>query len=179
MVNIVAIADQNYLIDVGFGSNGQHQPVPLTPGFEFHNVCGQSGRLQYGPIAQHTSKGQSLWQYEFRNGTGTWIPAYCFTVVEFLPEDFTAINYYISTSREIWFTFNLVCVRMLLNDDEKIAGDLTLFNDALKRRWETTSVVLQSFTSDDERVAALETFFNIRISPADSDSIRHSSSELL
>ncbi|KAJ5083381.1 N-acetyltransferase family protein [Penicillium angulare] len=180
MVNLVTIGEQKYLIDVGFGSNGPHQPVPLTKDFEFHNVGDQSGRLRYGPINQHTSKTQSLWQYEIQNGGEDWIPAYCFTETEFLPEDFTMMNYYMSTSRDSWFTFHVVCVRMLLDETgENVVGDLTLFNNSLKRRIGATSEVLQILTSDEERVSVLDQVFNIHIGLADRDCIRHTISEIL
>ncbi len=72
------------------------------------------------------------------------------TELEFLPEDFTIINYYMSQSRESWFTFYVVCVRMLLDEKgEAIVGDLTLFNDTLKRRVGATSEVLQCFASEE------------------------------
>ncbi|GLB08832.1 N-terminal acetyltransferase [Aspergillus tubingensis] len=180
MVNIVTIDEQKYLVDVGFGSNGPHHPIPLVQDYEFHNVGEQSGRLVNGPIAQHTSRSQSLWQYEFRNGGSNWIPAYCFTEMEFLPEDFTIINYYMSTSRESWFTSHVVCVRMLLNEDgDKIVGDVTLFNDTLKERLGATSKELEKFASDEQRVLALERVFEIHISEADRESIRHTISEIL
>ncbi|PYH89329.1 putative N-acetyltransferase family protein [Aspergillus ellipticus CBS 707.79] len=180
MVNIVTIGEQKYLIDVGFGSSGPHQPVPLVQGYEFFNVGEQYGRVMYGPIPQHTGRGQSLWHYEIRNGDGPWTPAYCFTETEFLPEDFTIINYFMSTNRESWFTVHVVCVRMLLDEDgEKLIGDLTLFNNQLKRRVGGTSEVLETFVSEEERVAALAKFFNIPISAADQDSIRHTISEIL
>ncbi|KAJ6021941.1 arylamine N-acetyltransferase 2 [Penicillium herquei] len=180
MVNIVSIGEQKYLIDVGFGSNGPHRPAPLTDKAEFDNVGDQSGRLVYGSIPQHTRSGQFLWQYEIRNGDGAWIPAYCFTETEFLPEDFTIINYYMSTSRASWFTFHVVCVRMLLDETEQnIVGDLTLFNDTLKRRLGAKSQNLLSFTSEQDRVAALKDFFHISLSTADRGSICHCSSEIL
>jgi arylamine N-acetyltransferase len=181
MVNLVTIGKQKYLIDVGFGSNGPHQPIPLTQNFKFHNVGEQSGRLRYGPIPQLTNKTQQpLWQYEIQNGGRDWIPTYCFTETEFIPEDFTMINYYTSTSRDSWFTFRVVCVRMLLDEaTETIVGDLTLFDNSLKRRIGATSEVMQTFSSDEERVSALDKTFNIHISPADRDSIRHTISEIL
>lgn len=180
VVNFVTIGEQKYLVDVGFGSNGPHQPIPLTRGFEFHNVGDQFGRLQYGPIAQHTNSSQSVWQYEFRNGDGDWIPAYCFTETEFLPEDFAMINYYMSTSRGSWFTWHVVCVRMVVDDNgEELVGDLTLWNDSLKLRIGAKSEVLQTFKSDEDRVSALKEMFNIHIGPADRDSIRRTISEIL
>ena len=181
MVNLVTIGNRKYLIDVGFGSNGPHQPVPLQREFEFHNVGDQLGRLVFGPISQQTSKDQSLWQYEICNGEGaTWTPAYCFTETEFIPEDFTIINYYMSTSRESWFTFHVVCVLMLLDEEgQKIVGDLTLFNNTLKRRLGAASEVLETFASDEDRVAALAKFFNITFSKAGRESVCHTSAEIL
>ncbi|CAI7668081.1 unnamed protein product [Penicillium palitans] len=179
MVNIVVVGEQKYLIDVGFGSNGPHQPLPLTNGFEAHNVGDQSARLIYGPIAQHTRAGQFLWQYEICNAGGVWIPAYCFTETEFLPEDFTIINYYMSTYPESWFLFHVMCIRMILDDEgEKVIGDLTLFDNTLKRRLGATSEVLQSFASEEERVAVLDKYFHIRISKEDQESIHQTTSEI-
>lgn len=181
MVNLVTIGEQKYLVDVGFGSNGPNRPIPLIKDFEFHNVGDQSGHLRYGPISQHTSKGQqSLWEYEIKNGGGAWMPAYCFTETEFLPEDFTMINYYMSNSRDSFFTFHVMCVRMILDDTgENIVGDLTLFNNTLKRRIGATSEILQTFTSDEERVSALDKVFGIYIAPVDRESIRHTITEIL
>ncbi|KAJ5219527.1 N-acetyltransferase family protein [Penicillium chermesinum] len=180
MVNLVTIGEQKYLVDVGFGSNGPHQPVPLSPDVEFHNVGEQSGRLRYGSITQHTSSTQRLWQYEIQNSGADWIPAYCFTETEFIPEDFTMMNYYMSTSRDSWFTFSVVCVRMLLDDTgESLVGDLTLFNSSLKRRIGATAEHIQTFSSDEERVAALAKTFNIHIGLADRESIRRTISEIL
>ena len=69
---------------------------------------------------------------------------------------------------------------MLLNEEgEKVVGDVTLFNDTMKRRIGATSEVLQSFTSDEERVAALQKYFQINISREDKESIRHTISEIL
>lgn len=69
---------------------------------------------------------------------------------------------------------------MLLDEaGENIAGDLTMFGTSLKRRIGDTSEVIQTFTSDEERVAALNTMFNIRIGTADRDSIRNTIAEIL
>ncbi|KAJ5148120.1 arylamine N-acetyltransferase 2 [Penicillium atrosanguineum] len=180
MVNVVTIGEQKYLIDVGFGSNGPHQPVSLVENFEFHNTGDQCGRLVHAPIAQHTSKGQYVWQYEIRNGAeNAWTPAYCFTGTEFIPEDFEIINYYMSTNRASWFTFHVVCVQMIIDENNEVVGDLTLFNNTLKRRNGATSEVLESFKSEEERVAALEKYFQICVSRADKEGIRYTVSEIL
>jgi arylamine N-acetyltransferase len=180
MVNIATIGDQKYLIDAGFGSKGPHQPIPLIQDYEFHNTGNLHGRLIYGPITQNTTMGQQLWQYEVRIGDDASTPAYRFTEMEFLPEDSKIMNYLMSTNRASWFTFHVVCLRTLLDEEsEKAVGDLTPFNDTIKSRLGATSKVLQSFTPDEERVAALEKYFQIAISEADKESIRHTNSEIL
>lgn len=110
----------------------------------------------------------------------TWTLTYCFTETEFIPEDFTIIKYYMSTSRKSWFTFHVVCVLMLLDEaGEKIVGDLTLFNNTLKHRLGATSEVLGTFTSDEERLPALEKFFHITFSNSGRESVLHTSAEIL
>jgi arylamine N-acetyltransferase len=180
MVNIVTLEGRRCLVDVGFGSNGPHQPIPLVATPTLHNVGDQSLRLRPGPIDQHAGRhGQRLWLYEHRNGDGPWIPTYCFTDIEFLPEDFTMINYYMSTSWDSWFTFHVVCVRMILDEQEQLVGDLTLFNNQLKRRIGATSEVLATFTSEDERVAALEKYFGIALGESERAAIHRTISEVL
>ncbi|KAJ5985680.1 arylamine N-acetyltransferase 2 [Penicillium canescens] len=51
---------QNYLIDVAFGSNGSHKPVPLIQDYEFHNTGALHRRIIYGPISRQTRMGQQL-----------------------------------------------------------------------------------------------------------------------
>lgn len=180
MVNIATIGGRQYLVDVGFGSNGPHHPVPLEAGVVMANYGTQNIHLVLEPIAQNLNQSQRLWQYEHRNSPeADWIPTYCFTETEFLPDDFVMINYYMSTSRDSWFTFHLVCVKMLLAESEEIVGDLTVFNNQLKRRIGATSEVLATFTSEDERVASLERFFGITMDPSERGGIHHTISEIL
>lgn len=63
-------------------------------------------------------------------------------------------------------------------EGQKIVGDLTMFNDILERRLGATFEVLQSSTSDEERVMALEKYVNIMVSQAGRDSIRHTIAEI-
>ncbi|KAJ5985679.1 arylamine N-acetyltransferase 2 [Penicillium canescens] len=66
-----------------------------------------------------------------------------------------------SANRASWFTFHVLCVRMLLDEEcDKVAGDLTLFNNTMKSSLGAISETLQSFT-DEECVTALEKYFQI------------------
>ena len=120
MVSLVSFPDnpdQKYHVDVGFGSGGPTFPIPLV-----HDETGrvnvepnQYARLLYASIPGFTSN-QKLWVYEKRNGDQNFSPCYCFGEEEFLESDFKVMNYWISTSRESWFTQIPVCVKMILDD---------------------------------------------------------------
>ncbi|OJJ42608.1 hypothetical protein ASPZODRAFT_105044 [Penicilliopsis zonata CBS 506.65] len=181
MVNIVTVKETSYLVDVANGSSGPHQPLPLEASNEpTHNIGDQWIRLVHGPIAQHTRPDQALWQYEIRNGEDTtaWTPAYCFTETEFLPEDFAMMNYFVSTHPSSWFTFCIVCVRMVLDEDGVLVGDLTLFNDRLKRRMGAQAEEIAVFTTEDERVGALESYFHISLSELERAAIHRTASAI-
>lgn len=183
MVNLVTIGAEQYLVDVGFGSNGPHSPIPLVAGHVFFNYGKQNGRLRRGTLLQHVnSHGQELWHYEIQNGddSAPWTPAYCFTEVEFTPDDFEMINFFTSTHKSSWFTIHIVVSRMLLDDGgDAIIGDLTLFNDEIKRRIGATAERIEKLKSEDERVAALENYFRIRLSKSERAAIRGLPSQIL
>ncbi|BDD58948.1 hypothetical protein MAP00_004184 [Monascus purpureus] len=183
MVNLVTIGAEQYLVDVGFGSNGPHSPIPLVAGHVFFNYGKQNGRLRRGSLLQHVnSHGQELWHYEIQNGddSAPWTPAYSFTEVEFTPDDFEMINFFTSTHKSSWFTIHIVVSRMLLDDGgDEIIGDLTLFNDEVKRRIGATAERIEKLESEDERVAALEKYFQIRLSKSERAAIRGLPSQIL
>ncbi|KAH8696440.1 putative N-acetyltransferase family protein [Talaromyces proteolyticus] len=184
MVNLVTIGINQYLVDVGFGSNGPHSPIPLVAGKTFFNYGKQTGRLRQGTLLQHvnSSHQQELWHYEFQNGdeTAPWTPAYAFTEVEFTPDDFEIINFFMSTHRSSWFTFYVVLSRMILDDaGEQIIGDLTLFNDEVRRRVGGTVELLQKLELEDDRVAALDKYFQIRLSRSERAGIKRSVAQIL
>ncbi|KAJ5134982.1 hypothetical protein N7476_001813 [Penicillium atrosanguineum] len=68
------------------------------------------------------------------------------------PNDFDIINYYIISSRASWFTFHVVFVPMIIDEKNEVVGDLTLFNNTLKRRIGAASEVLGTFTSEEEHL---------------------------
>jgi len=191
MVNLVDIEGQRYLVDVGMGSTGPCRPVPLlgaTAGHVGTNVAPQTLRLQRRAIPDCTDARQRLWCYDVRHREGReWLPAYCFAETEFLPEDFRAMNHFTSTSRTSFFTWAVVCIKFLvaapgrdlapdaitqagqealLNrvPDVQIAGDLTLNGDHVSSRVHGETHVVARFTTEAERVEALEKWFGIRLS---------------
>ena len=103
-----------------------------------------------------------------------YLPAYCFSELEFLPRDFETMNFFVSRSPKSWFTFHVVCLRFLLDEtSEEMVGDMTLFGtDLRKRERGKSSEALCEIGSEKERVAALERFMGVRLIEEEREGIR-------
>lgn len=199
MVNLVTMEGRTFLVDVGFGSLGPTGPMELVGGRgrEVVNVPpAQRSRLRWGRIGDTVAgAGQELWVYEVclgQRGDGDgdgaeeeeeWKEAYCFSTTEFLPRDFEVMSFFTSQSPTSWFTHMVVCSRMILGwegeEGEKvIVGDVTLFNDEIKKRVAGKSEPLAVITTEKERVAALKEFLGIGLSTAEQEGIRGMQSEI-
>ncbi|KAK9386037.1 arylamine N-acetyltransferase 1 [Lipomyces mesembrius] len=180
MLNIVTIDGQKYLVDVGFGANGSPVcPLPLIDGSVSANIGMQKNRLLRQCILQHTDRTQQLWCFDHSNDGGLmWIPTYSFTEVEFLPEDFAIMNYWTSTHPTSWFTYMIVVVKTLLEDGE-VVGHVILLQKDVKRRIRGRTEVLDTLSSEDERVQALSQWFGIRLSEEERSGVRGMTTELL
>lgn len=179
MVNIVLAADGNkYMVDVGFGSGGPIRPLPLeankvSPGITPHQV-----RLAHENIEENTDPNQRLWIFQFRKDSeDTWKSNYCFTELEFLPQDYEVMSFWTSQSRKVWFTYKIVVVLMIL-EHEEIVGIIVLDGGEVKRRYKGDVVVLKTCSTEEERVNALREYFSIDLSEDDRRGIRGLVTEL-
>ncbi|KAF2103852.1 cysteine proteinase [Rhizodiscina lignyota] len=180
MINIVTIGDNRYAVDVGFGANGQTQPLLLDKSETVHaGITPASKRVVWRNIAQNTNPHQRLWVYEHRNDDSSkWQEMYCFTDLEFLPADYDVMNYYTSTSRQTFFTHIVLCSRMIfggevgLEDEaDEIVGVYILYGETLKKRLHGENEVLIEFKSEDERLKALEDYFGISFNQGERSAI--------
>jgi hypothetical protein len=103
-----------------------------------------------------------------------------------------------SNNRKSWFTFSVVCVKMLLGkastgmpleqaqkeevsgdsdgddeDEDVIIGDVTLFNDTVKGRVGGKSEVVEHLETEAQRTAALQKWFSLTLNNAERDGIRN------
>lgn len=179
MLNVVTIEGARYVLDVGFGSSGPTCPLPLEADKIFTNVGQQEMMLRHGNIPDFTDADQKVWVYLHRNGVDQpWLPTYAFSEMEFTPSDFTMMNYFMSTHRTSWFTYLIVCVRMVLEDGE-IVGDVTLFGNEVKKRVNGKSEVLALCESEEERVKALREFLGVELDDAEKQGIDGMTSKIL
>ncbi|KAK9371572.1 arylamine N-acetyltransferase 1 [Lipomyces chichibuensis] len=179
MLNIVTVDNQQYLVDVGFGAGGSPiHPLPLIHGSVSVNIGPQKNRLLRQRIPQHTDRKQQLWCLEHSNDDGLiWTPTYAFTDIEFLPEDFAIMNYWTSTHPTSWFTKVIIVVKTLLEDGE-VVGHVTLLQNEVKRRIRGRTEILDTLSSEEERVRALSQRFGITLSKEEICAIRGMVSEL-
>ncbi|RJE17571.1 Arylamine N-acetyltransferase [Aspergillus sclerotialis] len=164
-INIVTLPDQQrYLVDVGYGGNGPRAPLPLALDEASHNNIGtQEVRLIRNPDASSCNPQQNLWLYQFRNSeTQPWVSGYAFTDIEFTFRDFEVMNFFTSGSRDCFLTSRLLVVKFLRMDD-RIYGKLVLDHDRVKKNLGGRSEVLQTCTTETERVNALEHHFGLRL----------------
>jgi arylamine N-acetyltransferase len=167
MLLIVNIRGQKYAVDVGFGSSGPTEPILLKDGERVGTVPTSEGRLSYQSIAPFTDSSQKLWVFEVRNSPDSpWFSQYCFPEIEFLPEDYSVMNYSTSQGRTSWFTQRIVLTRIILDENqEKPIGNLTLASAELKRRLHAESETLVLCKTEQERVEMLNKYFGVQLQP--------------
>lgn len=174
MVTIVTIGGKKYLVDVGVGSHGPVLPVPLEEdGFSTMNVKPSHEirlRREHIPDNSHrTNPEQLLWVYSLRfSAESDWLPGYCFSEVEFLPQDYETMNFFVSRSPKSWFTYHVVCLKFLMDEEsEEIVGDITLFGRELNDRRMGKGNKIATVASEEERVEALEKYLGVKLSAAE------------
>lgn len=180
MVNIVTLDDgKKYMLDVGFGGTGPIRPLLLdaehstTQGIEPAEI-----RLVKRNIPQNSDPHQRLWVYEHRNDPQSeWLAMYCFTELEFLPQDYEMMNFWTSQSRKTWFTYRIVVVQMGM-EEGKVVGTLMLVGGDLKRRVRGETEHLKTCTNEAQRVEALSEWFGIEFSDHEKAGIKGMVTEL-
>ena len=183
-VNIITIQNRKFFIDVGFGASGPTGPVPLEHGYTALNTgtedrVASSLRVTKGCIKNSKSKSpeQEMWVYSVKYGAAEdqnakWTPIHCFTEMEFYPDDFERMSYWISTHRASIFVNVVICQKFIMSDDGKsLIGDTTLHNDVVKKRQFGQNETLAEFKTEEDRVQALDKYLNVKLSLAERDSI--------
>jgi arylamine N-acetyltransferase len=123
---------------------------------------------------------QGLWFYEHRiSESHPWTPIYCFGMTEFLPNDFQVMSFAVSASRASWFTYKVLCMKMLLDEKkDDITGIVVLTDKIVKRRVQDKSEILAECTTEEQRVAALKEHFGIVLSGEEQAGIKGTAGEL-
>jgi arylamine N-acetyltransferase len=170
MLNLVRLDNEWYVVDVGMGSMGPNLPYPLRDGFETTSIAPRKIRVQSRAIAEsYGTHSNKLWCYDVcydpvDDAESVWVPVYCFTETEFLPQDYEIMSWYTSTNKKSFFTKYVTSTKMLMDDArETIVGNLTLFEGNVKETIGRNRQTVKDCKNEDERVEALKEFFGIEL----------------
>lgn len=191
VVNIVTIAGERYMLDGGFGPQGPVTPIKLDDGVIRPQIAPAEMRVVRESIPNNLSS-QRIWIYQYRYAQDKpWTPAYCFTDLEFTPEDIEGMNFEPWMNRRTFFTFMVLCNRFTTSGEKhesdraevpgspgeaelegEIDGAIGIEGDVLKWRRRGKKVVEVKFKTDGERVKALRKYFGIELGEDEVEGIR-------
>ncbi|CAJ2512761.1 Uu.00g008800.m01.CDS01 [Anthostomella pinea] len=179
IISIVTLDGKKYHVDVGFGGDGATMPMPLVDGLVHRNIGTQEIRLirDWIPTQTHRTEEHKLWIYQYRNGADKdWNSFYAFPELEFMPLDWEVVNWWTGSSPKSWQTSTVLAIKFLRrageDGGETIYGKRMLVNGVVKENLGgKTSVVLECKT-EEERVLALEKYFDIHLSDDEKDGIK-------
>jgi len=180
MVNIVTLTDgKKYMLDVGFGGNGPIRPLLLDAKYsQAPAIYPAEARLVHQNIPENSNPNQKLWIYQHRKDPqSNWVPMYCFTELEFLPQNYEIMNFWTSQSRKSWFTQKLVAVRMII-EEGGVVGEIILTGAELKSCVRGVTKHLATCETEEDRVGVFKTWFLIELREEEKAGIRGMVTEL-
>ena len=181
MVNIVTLeGDTNhYMVDVGFGGDGPTKPLPLSRNVITRNIATQDLRLLCEALPRALHRGQQTWIYQTRNQPSLdWVDTYCFSELEFLPQDFEVMNYYTSSHPTSPMANIVIAVKFLRDGTGLIYGKEMLAGAELKRNTGGRTELIKTCKIESERLEILKTIFNIQLNEEEQQAIRGRASAL-
>ncbi|KAJ5344334.1 hypothetical protein MYU51_003117 [Penicillium brevicompactum] len=178
IVNIVRLPNrQEFHVDAAFGGDGPTSPLPLVSGKITQNLGAQEVRLVYDIMPKQTRPEQKVWIYQYRNGVEKpWNSFYAFAELEFFQEDFEVINRF--TSWDAVQKKSFILVKFIRNGETDglpllegeveqkgegvfVVGKIMMVNDEIKLNMGGRTRVIDSYTTDEGRFAALKKWFSI------------------
>jgi arylamine N-acetyltransferase len=181
---LALIEGKTYHIDVGFANYSALTPLLLEENVQGNCTTGLEARLVKRVIADNVTD-QKLWVLENRDShSNQWKAGYCFGETEFLPQDFYTLNYRTMTDPASWFTTTFILTRILLKEGHDAElnepqGTITINKDVLQRRIDGGETeVLMKFTSEEQRVEALEKYFFVKLTDSEVKAIWGTAAEI-
>lgn len=178
-LNLVLFENQAYAVDVGFGSQGPTQPLSVISGaISTWGSTNVEMRLTYED--PKTPIVQGCWYLEHKfSDSHDWKKLYTFSMTEFFPKDYEVMNFATSNRKTSWFTQEIVCTRMILDEKtEDIIGTVTLSDKTLKKRILGQSELLDKCSSEEKRLKILEEHFGVVLSKKEREGVRGTAIEV-
>ncbi|KAH0042268.1 cysteine proteinase, partial [Aureobasidium melanogenum] len=172
MLNLVRFENEWYVVDVGMGAMGPNMPYPLRHNFSTTSISPRRIRIQHRAISESyagEAEAPKLWCYDVchdptHGEQNTWTPTYCFTEMEFLPQDYEVMSWFTSTHANSFFTRYMTATRMIMDaEQENIVGSITLFKDTIREQRGSERKLVEECKTEIERVQALKDIFGIEL----------------
>lgn len=179
MLNLVHFEDEWFVVDVGMGAMGPNKPYPLRNDFETTSIPPRRIRLQRRAIDESYTPEEApkLWCYDVchdptHGADNKWIPTYCFTENEFLPQDYEVMSWFTSTHSNSFFTRFVTATKMIIDPHQEIiVGSVTLFKDAIREQRGSERKLVKECKTEDERVEMLREIYGIELGEPERQSI--------
>lgn len=179
MLNLVHFEDEWFVVDVGMGAMGPNKPYPLRNDFETTSIPPRRIRLQRRAIDESYTPEEApkLWCYDVchdptHGADNKWIPTYCFTENEFLPQNYEVMSWFTSTHSNSFFTRFVTATKMIIDPDQEIVvGSVTLFKDAIREQKGSERKLVKECKTEDERVEMLKEIYGIELGEPERQSI--------
>lgn len=179
MLNLLLLNGEYWVVDVGMGSMGPNVVYKLEDGMEMESIPPRRIRLQKRAIQEsyQAGEGAKMWCFDVcykpSDSTPVYTPTYAFTELEFLPQDYEMMSYFTSTNPACFFTYTLVCTKMLLDPTAtKVIGDVTMVNGTVRRNVGKEREVLKVCATEEERVDALREIFGVELTDEEREGLR-------
>jgi arylamine N-acetyltransferase len=177
MLVVVTISGTNYVVDPCFGPNMPTRPVALIRNDVQPDTPGRERQLAWDNIDQNTDANQRYWIMQFRAAAvdggqpGKWTDAYCFRENECLMSDFDTVHMSCRFGRKAWFMSKVMAFRWIEGPDGTPCGWYLMWENQLRKNWMGKVSLIETFARDQDRVAAIEKYFNIQLDPEDVEQI--------
>lgn len=185
MIHLVKIDSKFHLADVGASSIGSRLPMELVADRPQLNIAPQLARLHQStlddPTASGVNQSNRWWLLQLQHEpekNSDWYTSYCFSELEFLPWDFRVMSLWTSSSRNSFFTYNILASRAIMGEGGLIEGAYNLMNGRVTRKVRGEQEVLLECKTETERVDMLREYFGIALTSEEREAIRHTSTEL-
>lgn len=127
-------------------------------------------------VFDDTAPERKMWMYQIRRDpSDDWSIIYCFTEHEFLPQDFEVMNFYTSKHPSSFFTQHVVAMKPVFEGQNQ---KLTLVDHEVKASRNGKMELIEVCATEDERLKALKTYFNIELDESERQGIRGSARAL-
>ncbi|KAJ4309749.1 hypothetical protein N0V84_011338 [Fusarium piperis] len=180
-----------YHSDVAFGGDGATMPMPLIDGLVHENLGTQQIRLvkDWIPRQVHRTDETKLWIYQYRNGVDKeWNSFYSFPGIEFYALDWGVVNWWINTHPDSHQRRNVLTIKFLRRSidggekykgEQEIYGKRMLVNGVVKQNLGGKTEVITICETEEQRIDALDKYFNISFTDEEKSGIHGYVSELI